>query len=227
MGKKNNQKGTMERMEYIDFLANQSNEICMNNNNSKTGKACLNIAMPLCCCRIDAPCKATCYAAKGCQQIAKVQAAYYRNFRLYMENAEEFFEQVYYKIKFSGLPKVRWFDSGDLPDYEFLVRMIELCKKTPTAKHLMYTKRYEWVNKWISENGELPDNLNIMFSAWHKLWEVPNPHGLGIAYVDFDDKSLNPEFPENAFVCPGRETTCSSCGVCFSKKVKAVIFHQH
>ena len=27
--------------EYIEYLANQSNEICMNNGNSKTGKACL------------------------------------------------------------------------------------------------------------------------------------------------------------------------------------------
>ena len=29
---------TMDRKEYIDFLANKSNEICMNNKNSKTGK---------------------------------------------------------------------------------------------------------------------------------------------------------------------------------------------
>ena len=48
MAKKKNQNKTMERMEYIDYLANQSNEICMNNGNSKTGKACLNLSMPVC-----------------------------------------------------------------------------------------------------------------------------------------------------------------------------------
>ena len=117
--RKKNQKGNMERMKYIEYLSNQSNEICMNNGNSKTGKACLNLSMPVCTCRIDAPCKATCYACKGTQQIAKVQAAYYRNFRLYTENADEFFEQMYCKIRFSGLPKVRLFDSGDFPNYEF------------------------------------------------------------------------------------------------------------
>ena len=217
----------MDRQEYIDFLANQSNEINMSNNNSKTGKACLNIAFPVCVCREDAPCKATCYACKGCQTFANVQAAYYRNLRLYNEDSDNFFEQVYFKIKFSGLPKVRWFDSGDIVDAEFFDRMIELCKRTPDTKHMAFTKKYEIVNKWIDENGDLPENLNIMFSAWDKMWEVPNPHGVGMAYVNFKEDRLNPEFPKNAFVCPGRATTCSACGACWSKKLKAVVFHQH
>lgn len=217
----------MSRQEYIDFLATKSNEINMSNKNSKTGIACLNLAFPVCTCRNDAPCKATCYANKGCQRIAKVQAAYYRNLRLYYENPDSFFEQVYYKIKFSGLPKVRWFDSGDIADAEFLNRMVDLCKKTPNVRHMCFTKKYELVNEYIDDHGEFPDNLNIMFSAWDKMWEVPNPHNLGIAYVDFNEKRLNPEFPENAFVCPGRESTCSACGVCWSKRLNAVVFKQH
>lgn len=217
----------MDRKEYIDFLANKSNEISMSNRNSKTGIACLNIAFPVCSCREDAPCKSACYACKGRQQMMSVQGAYYRNFRLYNDDPDNFFEQVYYKVKLSGLPKVRWFDSGDIYDYEFLERMVELCKRTPNTNHMAFTKKYELVNKYINENGKLPDNLNIMFSAWDKLWEVPNPHGLGVAYVDFNDKRLNPDIPQNAFVCPGRESTCSACGVCWSKKAKAVVFHQH
>ena len=224
---KHEQNFIMSRQEYIDFLANKSNEINMANKNSKTGAACLNLAFPVCTCRVDAPCKATCYACKGCQMIANVQAAYYRNLRLYHDDPDNFFEQVYYKIKFSGLPKVRLFDSGDFPDADFLVRLVELCRKTPDTKYMAFTKQYEIVNDYITKNGNLPDNLNIMFSAWHKLWDVSNPYGLGVAYVDFDDKSLNPEFPKNAFVCPGRASTCSACGACWNKKLKAVLFHQH
>ena len=133
---KQKQDFTMSRQEYIDFLANKSNEINMGNKNSKTGAACLNLAFPVCVCREDAPCKATCYACKGCQQMATVQAAYYRNLRLYHDDPDNFFEQVYYKIKFSGLPKVRWFDSGDIVDAEFFSRMVELCKRTPDTKHM-------------------------------------------------------------------------------------------
>jgi hypothetical protein len=216
-----------DRQEYIDMLANKSNEINMANNNSKTGKACLNLAFPVCVCREDAPCKATCYACKGFQQMATVQAAYFRNLRLYYDDPDSFFEQIYCKVKFSGLPKVRLFDSGDFPDAEFLVRLVDLCKKTPNTKYMAFTKKYELVNDYIDKNGNLPENLNIMFSAWDKLWMVPNPHNLGMAYVDFDEKRLNPEFPKNAFVCPGRESTCSACGACWSKKLKAVVFHQH
>jgi hypothetical protein len=225
--KKNNKEYTMSRQEYIDSLANKSNEVNMSNNNSKTGKACLNFAFPLCTCREDAPCKADCYAGKGCQQMATVQGAYYRNLRLYYDDPDNFFEQIYCKIKFSGLPKVRWFDSGDIADAEFFERMVDICNKTPDVKHMAFTKKYEIVNEYIDKNGKLPDNLNVLFSAWDKLWEVPNPHGFGMAYVDFNDKRLNPEWPKNAFVCPGRASTCSACGVCFSKKVKAVVFHQH
>ena len=224
---KNNKEFTMDRQEYIDFLASQSNEISMSNKNSKTGVACLNIAFPVCVCREDAPCKEGCYANKGCQTFARVQAAYYRNFRIYNDDPDNFFEQVYYKIKFAGLPKVRWFDSGDIPEYDFFVRMVELCKKTPDVKHMAFTKKYEIVNEYIDKNGKLPDNLNVIFSAWHRLWEVPNPHGLAIAYVDFNDKTLNPDIPKNAFVCPGRESTCSACGACWNKKLKAVVFKQH
>lgn len=225
--KKQKKEFTMDRKEYIDFLANKTNEISMSNNNSKTGKACLNLAFPLVTCRPDAPCREQCYAGKGCQQIAVVQGAYYRNLRLYYDNPDNFFEQIYCKIKFSGLPKVRWFDSGDMADAEFFDRMVELCKKTPDVKHMAFTKKYEIVNDYIDKHGKLPDNLNVLFSAWHKMWEVPNPHGLGIAYIDFNDKSLNPEIPKNAFKCPGRESTCSACSVCWSKKLKAVVFHQH
>lgn len=224
---KNKKEFTMDRKEYIDFLANKSNEINMSNHNSKTGIACLNLAFPVCTCRPDAPCKKTCYACKGRQTICKVQAAYYRNWRIYNDDPDGFFEQVYYKVKFSGLQKVRLMDSGDIPNYDFLVRLVDLCNKTENVKYMCFTKQYEIVNEYIDKNGDLPDNLNIIFSAWDKLWEFANPHKLGVAYVDFDDKRMNPEFPKNAFVCPGRESTCSACGVCWSKNIKAVVFHQH
>lgn len=216
----------MTRKEYIDFLANQSNEINMGNHNSKTGAACLNLAFPVCVCREDAPCKKTCYANKGCQTMCKVQAAYYRNLRLYNEDPDEFFNQVFYKIKYSGLTMVRLFDSGDFPDDDFLIRMCNLCKKFPNVKFMAFTKKYDLVNNYL-DNNALPNNFNILFSAWDKMWEVPNPHNLGIAYVSFNDSRLTPDYPKNSFVCPGRESTCSACRACWSKKLKAVVFKQH
>lgn len=217
----------MSRDEYIAHLATKTNKIHMTTKNKKTGPAILDLAFPVCSCREDAPCKESCYACKGAQQIAVVQAAYYRNWRLWNENPDNFFEQVFYEIKYSGLTTVRFFDSGDFPNYDFLERVISLCEKTPDVKYMAFTKQYEIVNDYIFKNGKLPNNLNIVFSAWDKSWEVPNPHELPVAYVEFKDKRMNPNFPKNSFRCPMRESTCSACKVCWNKNLKAVIFKQH
>lgn len=228
MTKKNIQKLTPEeKMAKIEEFSLRSNEICANNNNRKLGKACISVPFPVAVCNSEAPCFKKCYAQHGCQGFANVQGAYYRNLRLYNNSADDFFEQLYYKIKFSGLPMVRFFDSGDFPDMEFLIRSVELAKKFPSVKFMAFTKKYDLVNHWLDNGGELLKNYNIVFSAWDKLWEVPNPHSLPMAYVKFKEERFNPEMPKNTFQCPGRESTCSACGVCWNKKVKSICFNEH
>ena len=228
MSKKNIKNLTPEeKMAKIEEFSLRSNEICANNNNRKLGKACISVPFPIAVCNPDAPCFKKCYAQHGCQSFANVQGAYYRNLRLYNNSADDFFEQLYYKIKFSGLPKLRFFDSGDYPDAEFLARSVELAKKFPDVKFMAFTKKYHMVNEYLNKNGKLPDNYNIVFSAWDRLWDVPNPHYLPIAYVKFKNERMTPEMPSNVFHCPGRKSTCSACGVCWNKKVKAVYFDEH
>ena len=62
MPKKNNQVAQkkdfiMSREDYIQHLSMRTNEIHVTNKNSKTGMGVLDIAVPTCCCREDAPCK--------------------------------------------------------------------------------------------------------------------------------------------------------------------------
>lgn len=226
MSKRKQKLSPEEKMLKIEEFSLRTNEICAENNNRKLGKGIISVPMPVCVCNPNAPCFEKCYAQHGCQSFAHVQGAYYRNLRLYNENPEEFFEQLYYKIKFSGLPAVRFFDSGDYPDMEFLERSIELAKKFPSVGFMAYTKKYDLVNKYL-DTHELPDNYNIWFSAWDILWSVPNPHNLPVAYVRFKDIRLTPEIPKNAFHCPGRATTCSACKICWNKNVNAVYFDEH
>lgn len=228
MSKKNVTKLTYEeKMAKIEEFALRSNEICANNNNRKLGKACISVPFPVTVCNPEAPCFQKCYAQHGCQGFANVQGAYYRNLRLYNNNADDFFEQLHYKIKWSGLPMVRFFDSGDYPDAEFLQRSVELAKQFPNVKFMAFTKKYHLVNEYLDNGGKLPDNYNIVFSAWDALWEVPNPYGLPVAYVKFKEERFTPAIPKNAFHCPGRESSCSMCGVCWNRKVKAVYFDEH
>lgn len=232
--KKNNTKKdfTMSREEYIEFLSMKSNEIHMSTKNSKTGCGVIDLAFPVVTCREDAPCKKSgkCYCMKGTQQMTTVLGAYYRNLRLYTNDPEDFWHQVWFKLAHCGLPKMRYFDAGDLPDYAFIDGMVETAKKFPEMKFMAFTKKYFLVNQWIDNNGELPANLNIIFSAWDKNWEILNPHHMPVAYVEFKESGLTPELPEKYNTCPNQKdklVTCSACGKCWRKDLGTVVFKQH
>lgn len=233
MSKKNTQKKefTMTREEYIEHLSMKSNEVHMTTKNSKTGCGVIDLAFPVITCREDAPCKKTgCYCMKGTQQMATVQGAYYRNYRLYHEDPVDFWNQVQFKLAHCGLLRMRYFDAGDLPDYAFIDGMVATAKKFPEMKFMAFTKKYFLVNQWIDNNGNLPDNLNIIFSAWDKDWEVLNPHHMPVAYVDFKDSEKTPVLPAKYQICPNQKDktiTCSMCGKCWRKDLDAVVFKQH
>lgn len=225
------EKIMMSREEYIEFLANKSGEISISNHNSKTGSCCNNLAFPTCTCREDAPCKASgCYCMKGRQAMCNVVAAYVRNLKIYNDDQDDFWDQVRFKIKHNPLPLFRWFDAGDILDYEFFCGMVELAKEFPNIRFMSFTKKYDIVNEWLATNGDLPKNLNIIFSAWHIGWKVNNPFDMPVAYVDFKDQTLNPQFPKGITRCPNQSDktiTCSMCQKCWNKKIKSVVFKQH
>lgn len=220
-------KQDSEKMARIEKYSLQSDKICANNNNSKLGRQCISVPFPVSVCNPNAPCYKLCYAQHGCQAFANVQGAYHRNLRIYNNNADDFFEQLSNKIESLHLPMVRFFDSGDYPNKEFLIRSVELSKKFPNVKFMAFTKKYDLVNDYLDHGGKIPDNYNIVFSAWDKSWSVPNPYNLSIAYIKFKNEDVTPEIPKNSFHCPGRKSTCSVCKVCWNKKVKSVYFDEH
>lgn len=230
MKKNREQLKNLSYAEKIEYFANQSNMVSINNGNSKTGAACLTCSMPTCSCRDDAPCKTSkaCYCAKGRQCFPNVCGSYWRNWRLWQEDEKNYEDQINLLIKMNGLPLFRWNDCGDIPDKNYLKMMVRIAYNNPGVKFLAYTKKYELVNEVLDEGIQFPENFTMRFSAWDKNWVVPNPHNLPMAYVDFIKSELNPTLPEKAFICRGgKETTCSQCRVCFNSKVQNVIFHQH
>lgn len=215
-----------EQLEYYTFYCN---DILCRNENSKTGKKCWNLSLPVeTSCRCNAPCKKGCYACKGRQILPNVLGGYYRNWRLWDNDPRNYEEQICAKLAKTPLPFFRYSDAGDIPSMEYFAMMVRIALRFPDIRFLVYTKQYEIVNKWLDQNEKLPDNLTVRFSYWDKSWEVPNPHNLPRAWVSFKKLDKNPDYPAKAFTChcnPG--TTCSTCGVCFNKKVNDVIFHEH
>jgi len=215
------------RQKKIDYYCNINDEITIATSNRKLGSQVCGLSMPnKITCRTDSPCLKNCYCNKGPQAFANVYGTYCKNLRLYHELGDEFFDKWSAYFKFSGYRYCRIFDSGDCPDANFFKGIIKVCKENSNVKFLMYTKKYNIVNEYLDKNKILPKNLKVYFSAWDKNWIIDNPYNLQIAYVDFDDKTINPTIPKDAFCCQDGTGCCSTCYKCWHTN-KDVVFKQH
>lgn len=103
-----------------------------------------------------------------------------------------------------------------------VVKVANECKET---RFLLFTKKFEIINEFLANGGEIPQNLAVVFSAWDKDFSVENPYNLPVAYVDFKDKERNAEIPLTAFRCGGN---CEKCLTCWNiHKGQATVFNQH
>lgn len=182
---------------------------------------------PIITCRTDAPCAKNCYACKGHFLYTNVKQSHLDNLQAYTNNASGYFQDIIDFIK-NGLviyKFFRWHSSGDIVDADYfngVVKVADACKST---RFLVFTKKFEIVNSFIENGGEMPENLAVVFSAWDNNFEVKNPYNLPVAYVDFSDKNKNPEIPVTAFRCGGN---CEKCLTCWSiQKGQATVFNQH
>lgn len=187
----------------------------------------LNIP-PVLTCRKDAPCFKLCYARKGTFNYKNVTQSHMDNYIAYNENQDGFFNEINNTLNNDVIiyKYFRWHMSGDIIDMKYLYGMIELANKNKKTKFLAFTKKFDLVNMYLDvTNKKLPKNLIIVFSAWDNRFEIPNPHNLPIAYVNFKDKKLNPEIPHNAKRCNG---DCTTCRICWNlKEGESTVFNQH
>jgi hypothetical protein len=117
----------------------------------------------------------------------------------------------------------RYHVSGDIPDADYLGRMVDLARKIPGTEFLAFTKKYDLVNDFLTRD-EIPANLHIIFSAWPGM-EMNNPHGLPVAAVIFKGDE-----PRDGWkVCPGSCASCAARGVgCWElKHGETIAFYEH
>lgn len=205
------------------------NGLTISLSNQKLGSFIPSVNLPpIITCRACAPCAKNCYACKGHFIYKNVKQSHADNLTAYRTNKDGYFQDVIDFLK-NGLVTYkffRWHSSGDIVDADYfagVVKVAEICKDT---RFLIFTKKFEIVNEFLENNGgELPCNLSVVFSAWDKDFDVPNPYALPVAYVDFKDKDKNAEIPVTAFRCKGN---CENCLTCWNiHKGQATVFNQH
>lgn len=191
--------------------------------NSKLG-AIPSVSLPsIKTCR-NCACQEKCYAQKLERLRPAVRNAYQHNLEVWIKDPETYWREVEASIMMSRF--FRFHVSGDIPSFKYLVNMVEIARRQPHCEILCFTKKYNLVNEFIEQGGELPGNLHMIFSGWVGL-EMANPFSLPEAHVRYRDGSTTAR--EDAIECSGNCTECALTeGGCWNlQKGQQVIFNEH
>lgn len=180
---------------------------------------------PVVTCRKEAPCYKKCYARKGRFSFSHNKQLLQRNYDVWRNDPEAFENDVRVAAWHSRF--FRWHSSGDIPDEKYLDMMVRIAKDVPETRFLAFTKKCEMINEWIRKNGDLPENLSVVFSAWGSIFIPENPYQLSVAYVNLKDGSC--KIPEDALRCPKYCGDCvmTGCSCWDLKKNMSVVFNEH
>lgn len=179
-------------------------------------------------CRDDCECRAKCYA-KRLERIRKsVRDAYQHNYQILKCTPDIYWREVEASIMMSRF--FRFHVSGDIPDKNYLMHMIDIAERNSHCEILCFTKKFSIVNDVVAEmvSGEksLPENLHLIFSGWKNL-KMENPFLFPEAHVKFKDGTTTAR--EDAVECGGNCTECALTeGGCWTlKSGEQVVFDEH
>ena len=113
----------------------------------------------------------------------------------------------------------RWFDSGDIQSYSHLMKIFEVCERTPHIKYWLATREYNIIAQIKEE--DVPKNLCLRVSAI-KVDSPPPKFWKWTSGVHKDKKAIGKECP--AYKQGGE---CKSCRTCWSRSVKQVSYKEH
>lgn len=197
--------------------------ISISQGNSKMG-AIASVSLPsIVTCR-QCACQQKCYAHRLERLRPSVRQAYRRNLDQLRAEPDTYWREVEAAIMMNRF--FRFHVSGDIPDLDYLNRMVGVAQRQNHCQILCFTKKFDLVNRHLAEHGALPENLHMIFSAWPGLL-MNNPYGLPEAHVRFRDGATTAA--ANAISCLGNCTTCAQTnGGCWTLEAgQQVVFDEH
>lgn len=175
-------------------------------------------------CRSDCECSKKCYALRLERLRPSVRAAYRNNYELLQSDPTTYWREVEASVMMSRF--FRFHVSGDIPDQDYLVHMVQLAERNPHCEILCFTKKYSIVNGFLYCGGKFPKNLHLILSAWRGT-EMENPFGLPEAHVLYRDGTTTAG--DNPVQCNGNCAECARTdGGCWSLSPgQQVLFREH
>ena len=198
--------------------------VTISGGNIKMGAVASVSLLPYITCpaRCKGTCGKECYASKIANMRTSVLVSYARNTAMLMINPDKFWADV--NKAMTGVRFFRFHVSGDIVNKAYFENMVKACLNNPHCETLVFTKRFEIVNAWIKENGDLPKNLHILFSGWESMKPI-NPHKLPETNVYGKDETPS----ETWLLCGGNcfECGCRGVGCWQAKKGDVIAFRKH
>lgn len=199
-------------------------KVSISNANSKMGNVASVSTLPFITCpaRCADSCGSACYAAKLANLRPNVLRSYANNTAIAMLRPDLYWPQV--ELAVLAVRYFRFHVSGDIMNRDYFQHMIDIARRNPKTEILCFTKRFELVNAWIADNGELPCNLHVLFSGWQEMKPI-NPHAL----PETDVYEKEEQIRDNWKLCGGNCFNCACRGVgCWQAgKGDVVAFKKH
>lgn len=211
------------RNEYAANIDEQ--HVYISSGNRKTGFSVPSVSLiPVADCSNCSGCSRLCYDLRNDCIYNGVTDTRARNSAIARTQIDRYFQEI--KQACRAFRFFRWHIGGDILNAAYLLGMIETATACPHCTFLAFTKRYDLVNAYIQDGGEIPANLQLIFSAWPGM-ELNNPFNFPVSSPLFIDGSH--AAGSNPISCPGN---CSNCAVmgssCWTlKKGQGVTFAAH
>ena len=195
--------------------------------NSKLGRVMhINLPPPKCCDHA-LPCYGNgCYAMKFWRLRKVCRDTWTANWDALMKDRDAYFGAVAVAINHKLGPGslFRWHSAGDIPDLDYLHRMIRVARAFPQVRFWSTTKKYD-LARIARRRWKFPANFNLVISAWPGK---PLPRNIAAGWPTAwmrDPENPDPRIPPEAFECGGG---CDTCGHCWQmRKGESVVFDKH
>lgn len=164
-------------------------------------------------------CEGNCYAVKDTRRYHNTCIpSLAKNTLIMRHDMEGMFAQLRENLEKKKAKVLRYHSSGEIETYDYLLHMVRLAVEMPNVRFYFYTKRFDFIERYLKECGELPENLICNISEWNGNTKGYALDGLNrFIYDDGTDARL-----KNVPHCPavnkkGHKTgvTCDKCGLCF------------
>ena len=149
-------------------------------------------------------CLSACYVDKLVNRNPVQMRNYAENTALAILKPDLYWAEVENKMKSCRF--MRLFVSGDMIIKGYFERLCAALERNPHCIIQGFTKCYEIVNRYIANNGKLPDNLKLLFSGWFEYMPI-NPYNLPESRVYEGDR------PEEWLSCGGNCHNCACVGL--------------